>query len=154
MNYDNSPNLKEEIAKSIKRMRGKIKQKDFAEILGIHKNLLNRYEKGKTFPRDENLKKITDYGLTQKDNPFGWLISGGRIMETRENAVGEPLIEFDFSSDSTKKLLDNVKEILDSNNQTMVNALKSNIKAFLEAVRTSKNKNCDKEEAGGPDEKS
>jgi len=43
-----------------------------------------------------------------------------------------------------KKLLDDVKEILESGNKTAVEALESNIRAFLEMVRISKKNDEDK----------
>ena len=46
--------------------------------------------------------------------------------------------------DSTKKLLDNVVEILESGNEVMIDALKANVKAFLEAIQTGKKNNEDK----------
>jgi transcriptional regulator with XRE-family HTH domain len=58
--------------------------------------------------------------------------------------VSEPKPEYQVLPTSTKKLLDNVKEILESGNDTMIEALKHNIKAFLEAIRITKNQNEDK----------
>jgi len=52
--------------------------------------------------------------------------------------------DYKFEPIETKKLLDNVKEILESENETMIDALKANIKAFLEAVRTNKKENENK----------
>ena len=54
---------------------------------------------------------------------------------------------------STKKLVDNLLEILESGNETMINALKSNVKAFLEAVRVGKRKDDPQKEGGQDDEK-
>jgi transcriptional regulator with XRE-family HTH domain len=53
--------------------------------------------------------------------------------------VCEPPPEYTAFPD-TKKLLDNVKEILESENKDIVNALTSNIKAFMGAVRAAKEK--------------
>lgn len=45
---------------------------------------------------------------------------------------------------ATKKLIDNIVEILESGNEVMINILKANIKAFLDAVRLAKKNNEDK----------
>lgn len=53
--------------------------------------------------------------------------------------------DYKFEPIETKKLLDNVKEILESENEVMINVLKANVKAFLQAVRSSKRENQNKE---------
>ena len=58
--------------------------------------------------------------------------------------VREPEIKYSILPTSIKKLLDNVAEILESGNTVMIDALKANIKAFLEAVRVTKKTNEDK----------
>ena len=57
--------------------------------------------------------------------------------------VKEAEAQYEILPTSTKKLIDNVKEILESKNEVMIDALKANIKAFLVSVR-SKNRNEDK----------
>ena len=59
-------------------------------------------------------------------------------------AVREPGAEYQALPTSTKKLIKNVEEILESGNDVMIDALKHNIKAFLEAIRVIKNQNEDK----------
>lgn len=58
--------------------------------------------------------------------------------------VCEPLVGYQVLPDSTKKIIDNVREILESDNEVMIDALKANIKAFLYAVRQNNKKNEDK----------
>lgn len=58
--------------------------------------------------------------------------------------VCEPLAGYQALPDSTKKILDNVREIMESGNDTMIDALRANVKAFVEAVRMGKKQNEDK----------
>ena len=59
--------------------------------------------------------------------------------------IREPAAKYNVLPVSIKKLLDNVAEILESGNEVMIDALKANIRAFLEAVRIQKKTNEDKE---------
>jgi len=49
--------------------------------------------------------------------------------------IGEPVNRYQAIPPSTRKLLDNVIEILESRNEIIIDALKANIRALLEAVR-------------------
>ena len=51
--------------------------------------------------------------------------------------VSEPEPKYQVIPTATKKIIKNVEEILESGNDIMIDALKANIKAFLEAVRMS-----------------
>jgi len=119
--------LKREIGTKIRQKRGKIKQKDFARLVGVHKDQISRYETGKSIPRSDIYKRIIGWG-----EPSG------------DGLVKEEEIPYHIITDEQKKLIDNVKEILESGNDTMIEALKHNIKAFLEAIRVIKNQNEDK----------
>lgn len=54
--------------------------------------------------------------------------------------ICEPVSRYQAIPTSIKKLLDTVIEILESGNEVMIEALKANIRALLEAVRTQKDK--------------
>jgi transcriptional regulator with XRE-family HTH domain len=58
--------------------------------------------------------------------------------------IREPEVKYGVLPTFTKKLLDNVAEILESGNEVMIDALKANIRAFLEAVRAAKRNDEDK----------
>jgi len=119
--------LKGEIGTKIRQKRGKIKQKDFAKLVGVHKDQISRYETGKSIPRSDIYKRIIGWGETSE-----------------EGLIKEEKIPYHILTVEQKKLIDNVKEILESGNDTMIEALKHNIKAFLEAIRVTKNQNEDK----------
>jgi transcriptional regulator with XRE-family HTH domain len=52
--------------------------------------------------------------------------------------ICEPVSRYQASPTSTKKLLDEVIEILESGDEVMIEALNANIRALLQAVRTKK----------------
>ena len=58
--------------------------------------------------------------------------------------IREPEVKYSILPTSIKKLINNVTEILESGNDVMIDALKANIKAFLEAVRITKKTDEDK----------
>jgi len=54
--------------------------------------------------------------------------------------ICEPVSQYQAIPTSTKKLFDDVIEILESGDEVMIEVLNSNIRALLEAVRTKKDK--------------
>lgn len=58
--------------------------------------------------------------------------------------ICEPVSRYQAIPTSTKELLDNVIDILESGNEVMIEALKGNIRALLEAVRNKKDKTNEK----------
>ncbi len=70
-----------DISDRIRLVRGKLRQSAFADILGIPRPNLSRYEKGRQPPADV-LQKIADYGgVTVK-----WLLTG----KEEDKDVGKP----------------------------------------------------------------
>jgi transcriptional regulator with XRE-family HTH domain len=123
-------NIKKEIGKRIRDIRGELSQKEFANLIGIHKDQLSRYERGATLPRPELLKRIAEHGE----------ISTGSLFEMGQFKVSESEAKYQILPACAKKLLKNVTEILESGNDVMIDLLKANIKALLEAVRASKSR--------------
>lgn len=62
-----------------------------------------------------------------------------------------PIKDYDHLPTVTKKLINDMIEILGSGNDTMSNALKSNIKAFLQAIRDAKKRDDDPYPGEGKD---
>lgn len=58
--------------------------------------------------------------------------------------ICEPVSRYQTIPTSTKKLLDNVIEILESGNEVIIEALKANIRALLESVRIQRDKTNEK----------
>lgn len=123
--------LKAEIGQKIRSIRGKTKQKDFAKLIGIHKNQLNRYETGKSLPRPDTYKKIFRFSQTSTT-----IYSDASHL--KEGLVKDREVAYEIFRVEQKELIGNVQEILESGNDVMIDALKANIKAFLEAVRNKK----------------
>lgn len=58
--------------------------------------------------------------------------------------ICEPVNQYQAIPTSTKKLLDNVIEILENGNEVIIEAFKANIRALLEAVRIQRDKTNEK----------
>jgi transcriptional regulator with XRE-family HTH domain len=112
---------KREIGLKIKRIRGKLTQERFGRCVGIHKNQISRYERGLAVPRPDQLKKIEDFAASE----VGLL------------KIEEPEETYSVLTPGDRKLLDDVREILTSKDDGVINALESNIEVFLRTVRRS-----------------
>jgi transcriptional regulator with XRE-family HTH domain len=55
--------------------------------------------------------------------------------------VAEPILSYNTVPSEQKKMIDDILEILDSDDDETVDALRANIRAFLKLVRMEKNKN-------------
>jgi transcriptional regulator with XRE-family HTH domain len=78
-----------DIAARIRQVRGKLKKSEFADLLGIPRPNLSRYESGRQPPADV-LQKIADYGeVTVK-----WLLTG---KEEEKNLEEKKDLEFDYA---------------------------------------------------------
>jgi transcriptional regulator with XRE-family HTH domain len=62
-----------DIAARIKDLRGPIRQEDFAEMVGVKKNTIGRWERGEQHPGFEELNRILS--LHPEINP-AWLLTG------------------------------------------------------------------------------
>jgi transcriptional regulator with XRE-family HTH domain len=115
-----------------------INQVDFAKALGISQGYLGQIEIGLRDPSREFLKKIYKaYGVSAD------YILHGKEYETssRHLSLHEPQLPYKVITSEQKRIIDDVLEILDSDDEVTTNALKGNIRAFLEAVRIKKRNN-------------
>ena len=120
--------------KEFRKNKG-LTQKELAESLGYSQDFLSAIEIGKVEPSREFLKKLNEiFGISSDYILYG-------SDDERKNLIKEMDVKYEILPTSTKKLLDNVKEILESGNTEMIDALKANIKALLKAVRMAKNQN-------------
>ena len=67
------------VSSRIKKVRGKLTQKEFGNILGVRDATISRYEAGR-IPDVRTLKKIADYGGVTVE----WLLHGGREAPSEE----------------------------------------------------------------------
>jgi len=113
-------------------------QEEFAESLGYSQNFLSAIEVGKVEPSRDFLIKLNEvFGISSDYILYG-------SDDERKNLIKEMNVKYEILPTSTKKLIDNVKEILESENDVMIKALKANIKALLVAVRMAKKQNENK----------
>jgi transcriptional regulator with XRE-family HTH domain len=129
---DLKEDLKKKIGAEIRRIRGDLTLEKFDNLTGVHKDQLSRYERGKSLPRPETWKKIVKYDAD--------------VSEFLK--VSEPPPPYQVRTVEHEKLFDSMAEILESGNETMIDALKANIKAFLEAVRMAQKNDEDKSKGG------
>jgi len=66
------PNLAETIGGRIRQLRGDLSQVEFAAKLGVHKDLIGKYERGLSIPGGEILAKMRDVLGVSID----WLVTG------------------------------------------------------------------------------
>jgi transcriptional regulator with XRE-family HTH domain len=108
------------------------KQKDFAAHFGIHPSTLSKYEKGNLVPSLEFLLALA----TENAVSFHWLMLGREHSNSEKGCwiIREPRVPYGQPYDDAKKLIDNLLEILESGNNTVIKALVANIDAFLLAI--------------------
>jgi len=151
---ESSGNIKE-LRKSIR-----LSQADFAKCLGYSQGYVADLERGRQKPSREFLEKIKKTFGVSSD----YILYGSPPDQVEEGLAGhpeeyaekmkeamiirEPESKYQILPTATKKLIDNMVEILQSDNEVMIDALKANIKAFLEAVRLKKKNDEDKSKGG------
>jgi mevalonate kinase len=57
----------------------------------------------------------------------------------------EPAVEYQTSLVSTRKVLNSVVKILESGNEVIIEALKANIRVYMEAIRLTKKNDKNKD---------
>jgi transcriptional regulator with XRE-family HTH domain len=137
--------------KDFRKKKG-ITQKDFAERMDYSYGYLATIELGRVEPSREFLKKLNEvfgvssdyilYGNPPDQTEIGLAKHPEEYIKEEKKAIfiREPESKFQILSTATKKLLNNVIEILESGNEEMIDALKANIKAFLGATRVAREK--------------
>lgn len=124
------------IGERIKDFRQKkgLNQRKFAERLGFSYGYIADLERGRQKPSREVLERLTEVYAISSD----YVLYGSEEEQKKYLMVKEAEGQYEILPTSTKKLLGNVKEILESGNEVMIDALKANIKAFLVSVRSKK----------------
>lgn len=122
------------------RLEKGLTQKELADAIKYSDAYLSEIERGVSKPSRDFLIKLTEvYGISTD-----YVLHGSEDEQKKYLLVKEPEFPYQIVPTATKKLLDSVKEILESGNEIMIDALKANIKAFLEAVRVQKKTDEDK----------
>ena len=129
-----------EIGNRLRLVRKNRTQKEFATQYGIPQGTLSKIERGKLEPGINLLTEISN----REDLSINWILTGEADDVTKKWTFREPTAEYQTLPMSTRKLLNNTVEILESGNELIIEALKANIQVYLEAVRIGKKSNRDK----------
>lgn len=119
--------------REFRKKRG-LTQKELSGSIKYSDAYLSEIERGISKPSRDFLIKLTEvYGVS-----IDYVLYGSEEEQKKYLMVKEAEGQYEILPTSTKKLLGNVKEILESGNEVMIDALKANIKAFLVSVRSKK----------------
>jgi transcriptional regulator with XRE-family HTH domain len=132
---------RQELGTRLKLLRKNRTQKEFASQYGIPQGTLSKYERGKLEPGIDFLTEVSK----GEDVSINWILTGEMDDKARKWMLREPMAEYEVLPISTRKLLNSAIEILESGNEVMINALKANVRAYLEAIRVA---NKDSENKG------
>jgi transcriptional regulator with XRE-family HTH domain len=131
-------------------------QREVADALGYSDAFLSEIERGVSGASREFLKKLNEvfgissdyilYGDSPDQTDVELAVPPEQYIEEEKRVliIREPESKYQILPTATKKLIDNMVEILQSDNEVMIDALKANIKAFLTAVRSKKQNDEDK----------
>ncbi|MGA2463314.1 MAG: helix-turn-helix domain-containing protein [Thermodesulfobacteriota bacterium] len=132
---------RQELGTRLKLLRKNRTQKEFASQYGIPQGTLSKYERGKLEPGIDFLTEVSK----REDVSINWILTGEMDDKARKWMLREPMAEYEVLPISTRKLLNSAIEILESGNEVMIDALKANVRAYLEAIRVA---NKDSENKG------
>ena len=111
-------------------------QKEFAAQYGIPQGTLSKFERGKLEPGIDFLTEVSK----REEVSINWILTGEMDDRVKKWMMHEPVAEYRILPTSTRKLIHNVVEILESGNEVIIEALKANIRAYREAIKAeSKN---------------
>jgi transcriptional regulator with XRE-family HTH domain len=131
---------RQELAIRLKLLRKNRTQKEFASQYGIPQGTLSKYERGKLEPGIDFLTEVSK----REDVSINWILTGEADEKSRKWMLREPAAKYQTSLVSTRKVLHSVVEILESGNEVIIEALKANIRVYLEAIRVAKKNDKDK----------
>ena len=114
----------------LKLLRKNRTQKEFASQYGIPQGTLSKFEQGKLEPGIDFLTEVSK----REEVPINWILTGETDDRIKNWMIREPVTEYRALPTSTRKLIHNVVEILRSGNEVIIEALKANIRAYLEAI--------------------
>jgi len=116
----------------IRLVRGGPKQQIFADKLGVHITTVQGWEAGKNFPNGDILLRIhKEFGTD-----INWLLTGEEPYPGNDNP-DLPVNDIDllYNADPFGRASSGLREIFDSGDQIIIDALQSNITAFQISIR-------------------
>ncbi len=132
---------RQELATRLKLLRKNRTQKEFASQYGIPQGTLSKYERGKLEPGIHFLTEVSK----REDVSINWILTGEADEKSRKWMLREPAVEYQTSLVSTRKVLNSVVKILESGNEVIIEALKANIRVYMEAIRLTKKNDKNKD---------
>ena len=129
-----------EIGERLRFVRKNRTQKEFASQYGIPQGTLSKFECGKLEPGIAFLTEVSKRGGVS----INWILTGEADDKTKRWTLREPPTVYHALSTSAQKILNNIVEILESDNEAIIEALKANIEVYLETIRIRKKGNRDK----------
>ncbi len=112
-------------------------QKDFASQYGIPQGTLSKFERGKLEPGIDFLTEVSK----REEVSINWILTGETDDRIKKWTMHEPVTEYRTLPTSARKLIHHVVEILETGNEVIIEALKANIRAYLEAIKAEEDKN-------------
>ncbi len=129
-----------ELGNRLKLIRKNRTQEEFASRYGIPQGTLSKFERGKLEPGIDFLTQVSKgEGVS-----IHWLLTGERDEKTGKWLLREPETEYETLPVSIRRVLDGAIEILESSNGAVIEALKANIRVYLETIRAGKKSDKDK----------
>ncbi len=129
-----------ELGNRLRLIRKDRTQEEFASRYGIPQGTLSKFERGKLEPGIDFLTEVSKgEGIS-----ISWLLTGERDEKTGKWVLREPEAEYETLPVSIRRVLDSVIEILESGNGAVIEALKANIRVYLETARAAKKNDKDK----------
>ena len=125
-----------DLGNRLRLLRKNRTQKEFASQYGIPQGTLSKFERGKLEPGIDFLTEVSK----GEEVPINWILTGEMDDRIKKWTIHEPTTEYRVLPTSTRKLIHNVVEILRSGNEVIIEALKANIRAYLEAVKAESKK--------------
>jgi len=122
-----------EVGNRLRILRKGRTQKEFSSAYGIPQGTLSKFEGGKLEPGLGFLTEVSK----REGVSIHWILTGESDDTRRKWVIHEPAGEYQPLPSSTRKLLNSVIEILESGNEIIVDALKANIRAYLETIRAA-----------------
>ena len=111
------------VGKRLKKMRGEMRQDDFADRIGINKNTLRAYEKDRNSPTIDTILSISE----KLDVSVAWLAFGNATMcqgETtkqphRPQETGGPCTRCERLEADNRELVHDYRELVKENRELM-----------------------------------
>jgi len=125
------------IGDRIKQVRGRLSREEFALKIGTDKSTVQRYENNNDIPKGDILLRIHQ----EFDTDITWLLTGkGQSPPEEKGKNNIPLKEpgVDYDVDPFSRAVSALKEVFDSHDPALINAVSANLYVFRLYTRKDK----------------